>query len=290
MDFRSKLILGTANFGNVYGIANNGKSLSLEDAKSLINWAQIKGINHFDTAPAYGDAESILGINLNHTLNPVIDTKLDVKDCKSRKSILEATRRSMQNLRVKQISTLYLHDESLLQNSNAQEIVAGFADVLYLGLAKQIGVSVYSEAAVIACKNVLPELTVFQVPENICDRRLISSKRIKDLANNGNIFFVRSVFLQGLLLMDVDSIPSNLNAAKASIRKLKAFAGANSLTVMELCLAYVNSITWASGILVGAASPNQFREAIGYSSPLPDGWRTAIETLSDEIIDPRKWT
>lgn len=287
---KTKLVLGTANFGNAYGVANNGKSLSLKHSKFIINWAQQNGVNHFDTARAYGDAEEILGINLDQSLEPVVDTKLDAESCKSSKSIVEATKKSTEKLGINQVSTLYLHDEGLLQTPNVQEIVTGLNEVLELGLAKQIGVSVYSEAAVVACKSVIPELTVFQVPENICDRRLISSDIIKNLSTKGNTFIVRSVFLQGLLLMDAISIPQNLETAKANIQSLTNFAKENSLTPIELCLAYANSITWASGIVVGVASLDQFKEILRKSPPLPPGWDRAIGKLPTDLIDPRKWS
>ena len=287
---KTKLILGTANFGNAYGIANSGKALSPQDSKFVINWAQGNGVNHFDTALAYGQAQEILGRYLNQSLAPIVDTKLSEESCRSSKSIVETTKKTRENLGIGQISTLYLHNEDLLQTSNVREIAVGLNKVLDLGLAREIGVSVYSEAAVIACKKALPELTVFQVPENICDRRLISSKVIARLSDDGNTFILRSVFLQGLLLMDPISMPLKLRLATAGVQVLNEFASANSLTTMELCLAYAHSISWANGIIVGVASLEQLKEIRESSTSLPGGWDTAIATLPTEIIDPRKWS
>jgi hypothetical protein len=190
---------------------------------------------------------------------------------------------------VESLSTLYLHDEGLLQTSNKIEITTGLREVLNLGIARQIGVSVYSESSVMACKQALPELSVFQVPENICDRRMLSSRLIENLAADGNSFMIRSIFLQGLLLMDHISIPPKLSLATADIQALNEFARVNSLTVIELCLAYAYSIPWASGIIVGVASLEQLKEIQESSLSLPDGWDKAISTLPAEIIDPRKW-
>ena len=285
-----EIVLGTANFGRDYGIANQGKLLSLNETKSIINWSQENGINHFDTATAYGDAEEILGRYLDLSLEPTIDTKLDEKSCESGKSIVEIARKTRDMLGVESLSTLYLHDEGLLQTSSRHEISIGLREVLNLGIAKQIGVSVYSESAVIACKKALPELSIFQVPENICDRRLISSRPIHSLAADGNTFIVRSIFLQGLLLMDPISIPPKLGLATADIQALNEFASANSLTAMELCLAYAYSIPWASGIIVGVASLEQLKEIQESISSLPRGWDTAISTLPSQIIDPREWS
>ena len=287
---KQQLILGTANFGNVYGIANKNSSLSPEDLKPLITWAQANGLNHFDTAIAYGASEEILGNYLDQSTNPVVDTKLDSQSCVSGESIVDAARKSRDKLGIECISTLYLHDEGALQTSSASEVVMGLKEVLSLGLAKQIGVSIYSEASIMNCKRILPELTVFQVPENICDRRLFSSSLMEELANTGNTFIVRSVFLQGLLLMDSDAVPRNLSLARRNLELLQHFARKNSVTTMELCLSYAQSISWAKGIVVGTASLNQLKEIVKCSATLPDGWNKAIATLPAEVIDPRKWS
>src|SRR5271157_1467855 len=56
----NKLIIGTANFGLRYGIAND-KKLSLEEAFAILDYAHSQGIEWIDTARAYGDAEDTVG-------------------------------------------------------------------------------------------------------------------------------------------------------------------------------------------------------------------------------------
>ena len=285
-----KIILGTANFGCDYGIANKGNILTQEELKSMIHWAQTNGINHFDTALAYKGATQILNTYLDHSLEPAIDTKLNEKDCQTSKMIVKIAGNLREKLGVNALSVLYLHDEQLLQSSLASEVSRGLRDVLTLGIAKKIGVSVYSKAGVVANKKVLPELSVFQVPENICDRRLIVSSEIQSLFDEGNQFMIRSVFLQGLLLMQPNLIPPQLRLASQNVNELNIFARNNSLTVLDLCVAYANSISWASGIIVGVASLGQLKEIHKVTSTLPEGWETTISTLPPEIVDPRKWT
>jgi aryl-alcohol dehydrogenase-like predicted oxidoreductase len=284
-----KIVVGTANFGNPYGIANRGKLLSLDESKAIINWAQENDINQFDTALAYGDAEEILSMYLDQSLAPEVDTKLDTKSCQSSTSIIDAASKTRDRLGVDSLSTLYLHNEELLQFSSQLEVSTGLREVLNLGIAKQIGVSVYSEASVIACKKVLPELTVFQVPENICDRRMIASEHIKELAEKGNSFIVRSIFLQGLLLMEAMSVPSKLHLVQPQLQRLNEIANKQKVKVMDLCLAYAYSISWASGIVVGVASLAQLKEILASTSTLPEDWASTIQTLPSDLLDPRKW-
>jgi len=285
-----KIVLGTANFGCDYGIANKGNTLTQEELKSIIDWAQTNGINHFDTALAYKGSTQALNRYLDHSLDPAIDTKLNEKNCQTSEMIVQTAANLREKLGVNALSVLYLHDEQLLQSSLASEVSRGLREVLTLGIAKNIGVSVYSKAGVVENKKVLPELSVFQVPENICDRRMIASSEIRSLYDEGNRFMIRSIFLQGLLLMQPNLIPSQLMLARGNVNELNVFGRNNSLTVLDLCVAYAKSISWASGIIVGVASLDQLKEIQKVTLTLPEGWETAISTLPPEIVDPRKWT
>lgn len=284
------LILGTANFGLNYGVANKHRMLSEAEIQGILSWAQINGISRFDTAMAYGSAQNLLGRYLDTTKNIDVDSKLDPASCKSSDIIISTTKEILKNLGIGQLSVLYLHDENLLNSSSAYEISKGVNKLLELGLAKQVGVSIYSEEGITRSKRHIPELSVFQVPENICDRRLLDSEIVKSLHEAGNTFIVRSVFLQGLLLMEPSAIPPNLRLAKKNVQELIEFSGKKALTVAELCLAYARSISWVNGIIVGAASLDQLKEVSKIVPSLPEGWVSEISTLPSEIIDPRKWS
>ena len=56
----SKLVLGSANFGFEYGLANTGKIAQSELIK-ILALSENAGIKYIDTAQAYGDSESRIG-------------------------------------------------------------------------------------------------------------------------------------------------------------------------------------------------------------------------------------
>ena len=56
---KKKIIIGSANFNQNYGINNN--NISKKEIKKLINLAKKQGINTIDTAAAYKDSEKIIG-------------------------------------------------------------------------------------------------------------------------------------------------------------------------------------------------------------------------------------
>lgn len=285
----TNFIIGTANFTSKYGVADTGKLFSDQELSDLITFAQKNGINHFDSALAYGNSDIILNRYLDKSSEPEIDSKLDKRSCQSKEMIVEATKKTVRRLGINQLSVLYLHDEMLLQSKLSSEISKGLLEVLSLGLVKKIGVSVYSEVALLECKKAIPKLSVFQVPENICDRRLFSSKEVLKLSVEGNTFNVRSIFLQGLLLMEPESLPPQLNDAAPKLRELLQFAEKNSLTRLELCVAYSRSISWASGIVIGVSSLSQLKEILKVSASLPEGWQRDVPRLPIEVIDPRRW-
>ncbi len=56
----NKLVLGTAQFGMDYGIANVGGKPLKKEVFRILDLAWEKGVRRFDTAPGYG-SEALLG-------------------------------------------------------------------------------------------------------------------------------------------------------------------------------------------------------------------------------------
>ena len=57
-----KLVIGTAQFGMHYGIANQNGQVDENEIESILNFAFENDINTLDTAKAYGDSENLLAI------------------------------------------------------------------------------------------------------------------------------------------------------------------------------------------------------------------------------------
>jgi aryl-alcohol dehydrogenase-like predicted oxidoreductase len=283
-----KLILGTATFGTGYGISNTGSVLSGKAIGEIVAIAQENGINEFDTAPGYGMAENYLGVHLDFQRLPRVSSKVSKDMCHSAKSVLTSVENTLLNTKVRNLTNLYLHDADVLTGVNAKEIIAGLKEAIGLKLVERIGVSVYNLETILRAKDLFPELTVFQVPENICDRRMFHSKELIELSHS-NIFIVRSVFLQGLLLMSLNEIPTKLIFAEKVISELKELAANNQVTPLDICLAYGQAISWADGIIVGAANALQLQQIIQSNIEFQESWLKKISVAPPEIVDPRTW-
>jgi aryl-alcohol dehydrogenase-like predicted oxidoreductase len=284
----SKFILGTANFSGDYGIAQKNH-LELEQVEEILSFAQINDLNHFDTAKSYGDTQKILGSFLDYSNRVYLDSKIGNQECGTIESILESVRKSLDELKTNKLSTLYLHDANSLLGDNKSATKNGLTKILDMGLADYIGVSVYTLNDLLECKKVLPDLSRFQVPENICDRRLSYSEEMLELSRDNNEINVRSIFLQGLLLMPTEAIPKGLSESSKSINDLDLYSKKESVNRIDLCIAYAKSISWASKIVVGVESITQLKAILDSNYKLSSEWERNVSRVSEAIADPRKW-
>ena len=79
----SKLTIGTAQFGLDYGIANRSGQVNFEEIQKILDFAFDLGINTLDTAIAYGDSETRLGLAGVSNWNIVSKLPSVPKNCKN---------------------------------------------------------------------------------------------------------------------------------------------------------------------------------------------------------------
>jgi aryl-alcohol dehydrogenase-like predicted oxidoreductase len=284
------LVLGTATFGNNYGIANRNELQNNQMVNDLVVIAEKAGIEFFDSAPAYGNAESLLGRYRDSSRSIKVISKISAEESLDFDLMLKSVQRSLERIGVPRLWALLLHDSRALERNTSDKTVWALNSILESRLVERIGISVYSADAAIRAKAKFPTLSVFQIPENVCDRRASTSDELLTLAQNGNYFFVRSIFLQGLLLMEANELPENLSRAGKFIDQIKFLAEQNSTNSLSICLSYANSIPWASGIIIGAATKKQLQDIIVAPRNLKIDWTNKIDTMDNWLIDPRNWS
>ena len=283
------LILGTAALSSSYGISNPKNDTDKLRTSELIAAAQKMGISNFDTAPTYGDAELLLGKYLEKGIAIQVDSKVSTVDCNSFKSILSSIQLSLDQIQVDHLGVLYLHGEEALYQTNNPDLIRDLQKLRELGYFKKIGVSIYSLEQLKKIRTHFPQIEVFQVPENICDRRLRNSKLVEELAASGTEFVVRSIFLQGLLLMKTTDVNVRMPSALPAVESLNKFAYQEKRSLTDLCLAYAMNLKWCTGVIVGAYNAQQLRQVVNSSYLLPSNWEKKVMVIPDECIDPRKW-
>ena len=74
---KKNIIIGTAQLGENYGIANNNKNYNLKNRIEFLNFAYNNGFFNYDTAYAYKDSHNIIGKWVHmEKIKPKIFTKL----------------------------------------------------------------------------------------------------------------------------------------------------------------------------------------------------------------------
>lgn len=284
--------LGTASLNQDYGIGNLGKSLKPDDAASILTKAFELNVFHLDTAPSYGKVQKLIGEVSLPGYEPKVTTKISKNSCFKVEDILKEVEASLLDTNQDSFYSVLVHDSSELTGANSAIVKTGLQELLKKGYTQNIGVSVYSEEEVIMAKTSMPQLSIFQIPENICDRRNIYSSRLMELSLSGNTFFVRSAFLQGLLLMNSSELSSYFASASSTLNRLKSLADSLEQSILELCVGYVKEIPWASGLIFGVNSVPQLNELYEVFERVELG---AIKDYSIfpkmplELLDPRKW-
>jgi aryl-alcohol dehydrogenase-like predicted oxidoreductase len=237
-----KLGLGTAQFGLDYGISNTEGKTSREQVAEIFRFAKTQDICIVDTATVYGDSETVIGATIGSDPFFKIITKLPHFEAteQPQKKVQEYIHSSLINLRRQGIYGYLFHAVSNLLSPQGTLIFNELKTLKETGVIEKIGVSVYTGEEVDA---VLSSFAVdlIQVPINVFDQRLIASGHLHKLKSLGIEIHARSIFLQGLLLMPLEALPSYFNPIKPKLLAYHQFLAGNELTPVQGALAFIQS-------------------------------------------------
>lgn len=286
-----KFQIGTANFGTKYGISGTNSGLKQENLDEIFEIiARNKSIS-LDTATGYANSlQTIAKYSSSLNLTGRISTKISLENVLNRKLVLDEVKKSLDLLNIDFFSEIYLHGFQEHYKEYNSELKMVLEALIDSGYTKKVGMSCYSETEVISTSNLFPQMSIFQVPENILDQRLKDSISLKNMKNSGVEFMVRSVFLQGLLLMKIAEIPNYFESFKPSVIELNRIADSAQTTVLELCIQYVKNIEWAGGLVVGVNSSQQLLQLIDIFNNQVKTNDFPVKPFRGDLIDPRNWT
>ena len=290
------LVLGTVQFGLPYGIANKTGQPDQQIVNDIVWTAWQQGIKEFDTAQDYGVSEQVLGIafeKLGIASQVKVISKIDPDlDHCDPEAMLKALNQSLTKLQVPCLFGLMLHREELLDKwSN------GLRDLLFdfkkLGKVEKLGVSVYSPDKAEEALN-LEGIDIVQIPSNILDRRF-ERKNIFELANTKKKeVYIRSVFLQGLILMEEEEIPEHMLFVKPVFDKIKHLSLKLNLTKQELALLYLKQKVPDAKLVIGSETSQQVMKNVASwrkdaSKELVASVLETFDQIDKRILNPSLW-
>jgi aryl-alcohol dehydrogenase-like predicted oxidoreductase len=292
----TRLGLGTVQFGLDYGITNANGKVGQAEAREILAEARRSGIDLLDTAALYGDSEQVIGeADPGHAFRIVTKTAKvgsagDGETAARR--VRERFDLSLRNLRAGSVDGLLVHDPADLTGPFGAEIWQELQSIRKRGLARRIGVSVYTGEEIDAILSRF-EPDIVQLPINALDARLVRGGQLDRLAARGVEVHARSVFLQGLLLQSARDIPDRFVGLAERIGGLHEALNRAGLTPLEGALAAVLRLPAIARIIVGTTGVAELAAIVAAVRSVADR-RFDVDfdrwTIEDErILNPARW-
>jgi len=284
----TRFALGTAQLGLRYGVANAGQ-VTLDDGRDMLSCARSAGVDTLDTAIAYGDSEARLGsIGVNGWR---VISKLPAipERCPSVGNwVRESVTASLERLRTTALHALLLHRPSDLFGSTGEQLYIALQDLQRDRLVGKLGVSVYQPRELDQIWRHF-EFEIVQAPFNVFDRRFLSSGWMERLHAQGAEVHIRSIFLQGLLLLDAAARPPKFDRWRALWELWTRWQDEHRCSALEACLNFALSHAEIDRIVVGVDTPGQLRQLLALAAhgagPIP----AEFEGVDETLIDPSRW-
>lgn len=285
----SRLVIGTAQWGMKYGIANKSGIPDENSCRAMLSLAKSSGVDLLDTARAYGTAEERLGRLITPSWRIATKTDPSASTVAGLEASLETSLRCLGRERVE---WLFLH------RPEQKRVGAGagwryLKSQLALERVGKLGVSVVSASQ--AYEELEADLDGIQVPASLGDRRLKEGGFFDAARAAGIQVFVRSVFLQGALLLDPSDLPESLTSLRDPLRAVRSWVRESGRPMVEVCLAYVRDAIPGVGVVVGVESVQQLTQLLSaWNSPrlAPndlDELETLLQVADERVLDPALW-
>jgi len=284
-----RLALGGAQFGMSYGISNKVGQVSSDEVRSILNLAESNRLEVIDTAIAYGESEACLG-SLGVKNFKVITKLPAIPDGIANVGlwVRDLVEGSLSRLQVPSIDGLLLHRSEDLLSSEGSVLYDEMAFLKESGLIKKFGISIYSPDEL---SLLMPRFNfdIVQAPFNLIDRRLYQSGWLFKLKDAGIEVHTRSTFLQGLLLMQENSIPIKFLRWKILWKSWHEWLRDSKFSALQASLGYPLSFPEIDQVIVGCDGCNQLQEILNAEHRLCP-WELPNLTCEDEdLINPSNW-
>lgn len=253
---RSKIALGSAQFGMPYGINNQRGQIPKSEVFEILSLGRSSRLCLIDTAGVYGNSEEIIGEYLQRE-GPVYDVVSKLSKG-NEGTIRESVTVSLKKLGVEELYGYIFHAFSDYEKS--PKVWDELESVRLEGKIKKTGFSLYypQEIEYFTERGVVPGIVQF--PYSVFDRRF--EPFFDRLQSSGIEIHVRSVFLQGLIFMDPEKLPGKLSKIKGKLALLNKIAQESEVPVFAICLNFVLRNPHIDKVVVGVDSLADLKELL----------------------------
>ena len=293
------LCIGTVQFGKNYGITNKNGKINFVDAKAIFSKMLEKDLKFIDTAQSYGDSEKIIGETLLNKNNFKIISKINPefiydKNIKSLKKYWDKIfDKTLFNLKIKKLEGLLLHSPRGLTKYQKLTLQEWLYEKKQENKVNKVGISIYEKSDLNEFN--LSLIDIIQLPLSIYDQRMINNGCIEFLNSRGIEIYVRSIFLQGLILNGTSAWPKWVSKKDLNNhKKFLYFLKNENISPLIASLAYVKFSLHINKIVVGISSFDEFNQILENYDLITNSNQfkqifQSIPIFGENILDPRNW-
>jgi aryl-alcohol dehydrogenase-like predicted oxidoreductase len=284
-----KIALGSVQFGIPYGIVNSNGQVEKLEAKGILDYAKSVGVDTIDTAIAYGTSEQCLGeigVDGYHLVTKLPQIPDDYGNLKT--WVQNHVESSLNTLGVETLSGLLLHRPNQLLDTDKEDLWSILLQLKSDGIVKKIGFSIYTPDELDKLwDSFKPDLV--QAPYNILDRRLETSGWLECMHKENVEVHVRSIFLQGLLLMNKSKRPEKFNKWLTVWNRWDDWLKESNVTPVQAAVSFPLSDNRVSKVIVGVDSLDQLKEIISAANNNIDRFPEDFSIADTKLLNPSEW-
>lgn len=285
MNYVSKLVLGTVQFGLDYGINNRFGQVRQDEVNKILQQAKESGIKTLDTSSAYGISESVLGKSFSEN---ELRFRIVSKYPRSEENVSAVFASSIKKLHLEKLYGYLVHHFEFYQSH--PHIWEEMKQLKEEGMIEKIGFSLYNTAQLEYLLDNGVEFDILQFPYNLLDRQFDAF--LPSLKERGIEIHTRSVFLQGLFFKDLDSLGRQLEPLKPYLSQIRIYCATHAVTVEECALSFSLQNPFIDGVLIGVDNVEQLRDNINVAAdPIEiDELVKRINVKETFLLNPSNWT
>ena len=197
--------------------------------------------------------------------------------------------KSLKNLNINSVYGLLVHDVRDLLKFGSDKLYTLLTDLKKEQKIRKLGVSIYDKDQLDSILD-LYDIDLVQLPLNILDRRIIDCDILTRLKNRGVEVHVRSVYLQGLLIMPKHQIPDKFVKWKQTWNIWHEWLADNKISALEASLRYAVAFPEVSKVLVGVESLNQLKEINGAINGMLPDLPENLQIDDIDLLNPTNWS
>ena len=277
---KKKIIIGSANFGDRYGI--NNKKISTTNLEKIFRYLKKNKFNTIDTANNYKNSEKIIG-NLikKNKYNWKIISKVKKDGYDLEKKFLD----SKKKLSI-QPNILLAHNYKDFLNEKFRKQLIDLKKKYNL----KIGVSIYTHNEI---KKIIKfySIDIVQLPLSIIDQRLLNGNILQKLKRRKIEIHARSIFFKGVVFKDFNKFKKNKFLFK-SLRELSEFKK-KTLSINNKCLSWVLGLREIDRIVIGIENFSQLKDNVAHINKkmINEMKKIKINTskIKNRYLDMRNW-